>query len=219
MIMRILAIALALVAMSAQAQEEPMRFYGGVGVGAAEVQDLCRGVPAQYCEDTGVVVRGAVGWEVNRNFILEAAFNFAGGFVSPGARAVGYDGDTDVSTFGINAIGVLPLGDRVSLLGGLSGAFGLATTEIAEYQYQDCDLYYDSWYDDWEYYCRNNRYEDEYESDASLALGALVGVDLKLSSRFHVRAQAQRFFNLDGELSFLGERDVDFLTASFLVYF
>ncbi|MBC7982538.1 MAG: outer membrane beta-barrel protein [Candidatus Obscuribacterales bacterium] len=212
-----------LVSAAAYAQPRPQQWYIGGGIGGAEVQDLCRGIPDEFCEDTGLALRGFAGWRVNRNFALEAAFNFASGFVSPGARVVGYDGDTDVSSFGVNAIGFLPVGSRVALMGGLSGAFGIATTQVTDYRYRsdssDCDWYWDSWDDEWEYYCRNNSYDDEYESDASLAFGALLGVEVQVTKRFYLRAQAQRFFDVDGGLAFMGERDVDFVTANVLFEF
>jgi hypothetical protein len=201
---------------------EPFNWYAGGGIGVAEVHDLCKGVPREFCDDNGFALQGLAGWRPNRAFALEAAFNFAGQFTTPSARAVGYDGDTSAGFLSLNAIGFIPLGSRVSLLAGVSGAFTFTTTEVSNdrYTYRDCDWEYDWFDDDWEYRCRNYRDDDQdYESDVNVAAGALVGVEVQVARRFFVRGQAQRFFNVDGGLSFGERRHVDVVTANVLFAF
>lgn len=204
------------------AETDARRWYAGGGFGVAEVNKLCQGVPDQWCDADGFALQGFAGWQVNRYFALEAALSFAGSFTTPSARVVGYDGDTSAAFFGVNAIGFVPLGSRVSLLGGVSGAFTYAVTDVADdyYTTRECDWEYDWFDDDWEYRCRNRRYEDDrYESDVNVAGGLLAGVQVQVTRRFHVRGQVQRFFDVDGGLSFGKRRDVDIVTANVLFSF
>jgi hypothetical protein len=167
-------------------------------------------------------MQGLAGWQVNRYFALEAALSFAGTFTTPSARVVGYDGDTSAAFFSINAIGFIPLGSRVSLLGGLTGAFTYTVTDTEDEYYttRECDWEYDWYDDDWEYRCRNYRSEDDrYESDVNAAAGVLAGVQVKIARRFQVRGQVQRFFDVDGGLSFGERRHVDLATANVLFTF
>jgi hypothetical protein len=212
----------ALLGAQSVAAAEPYNWYAGGGIGVAEVHDLCKGVPREFCDDNGFALQGLAGWRPSRMFALEAAFNFAGQFTTPSARAIGYDGDTSASFLSVNAIGFIPLGSRVSLLGGITGAFTFTTTEVSDDRYttRDCDWEYDWFDDDWEYRCRNYREENkDYESDVNIAAGALVGVEVQVARRFSVRGQAQRFFNVDGGLSFGERRHVDVVTANVLFAF
>ncbi len=86
--------------------------------------------------------------------------------------------------------------------------------------YSTC--YYDgySYYDGWYYYCTDHSYDHrDYRSDTSVAAGALLGIDVKVADRVHVRTQAQRYFNVQGELAFGGHRDIDQFTVNGLYKF
>ncbi|HTE43161.1 MAG TPA: outer membrane beta-barrel protein [Steroidobacteraceae bacterium] len=209
-----------LLALSSAANAQVEEWYVGVGAGVTNVRELCDGVPGAFCDDDGATARVIAGWKINPYLVLEAQIDFSGGFTSPGARAVGYDGDTSVSFLGLNLIGFLPLGPRVSLFGGLSGAFGYVRTDVYEYyDTQDCDSYYDSYYDDWSYYCRNNGYEDEYETNSTVVGGALAGVQINMSKWLQLRLQAQRYFNMDGGIAFGDRRAVDTASINLIVPF
>jgi hypothetical protein len=198
-------------------------WYVGGGLGGAQVEELCEGAPAWYCDDEGVAIRAFGGYRATPFFAVEASFDAGGDFLTPGARAAGYDGSTTASFFGVNAIGFVPVGSRVAFYGGLSGAIAYATTEVSDYAYRvtyetDCRR---DWYDDdWDYYCTTRRYyEDEYDSDTSLAGGAVLGVEVQITRRFHLRAQVQRYFSVDGGLAFGDRRDVNVATLNALFAF
>jgi hypothetical protein len=197
-------------------------WYFGVGAGVADIDGLCHGAPSQYCDDQGVAFRAFGGWRVNRFFAVEAAFDAGADFLTPGARAAGYDGHTTASFFGVNAIGFIPLGSRVSLFGGISGAFGFATTRVSDYYSRSSSDCHRDWFDDdWDYYCNNNRYnnDNDYTSNSTVAAGALAGVEVQIGRRFQLRAQAQRYFNVDGGLAFGERRDLDLITINGLFLF
>jgi hypothetical protein len=212
-----LCVAMLLVDSAARAES----WYIGGGAGVADINGLCQGAPSQYCDDQGAALRLFGGWHPNEYFALEGAVDVGVDFLTPGARAAGYDGHTSASFIGINAIGFIPLGSRVSLFGGVSGAFGYASTRVSDYysrQSGDCRR---DWYDnDWYYYCTNHgNSNNDYTSHSTVAGGALVGVQVNLNRRVQLRAQAQRYFNVDGGLAFEQRRDVDFFTVNGLFSF
>jgi len=203
---------------SAQAEQ----WYVGVGAGVAQVDALCDGAARNLCDDNGGAGRLTVGWKFNPYLALEGAIDFGSDFTAPGARAFGLDGETDVSFLALNLIGFAPLGQRVSLYGGVGGAFSSVRTAVYDYRYrdsQDCEWQYDYYDDDWDYYCRNRNEEDDYETESSVAASALLGAEIHLGRHVLVRVQGQRYFNVDGGIAFGERRAVDVVTANILVAF
>jgi|GEM_PF-2082626 len=201
-------------------------WYVGAGLGIANVKDMCPSNSfASDCDDSGGALRVFGGMQINPFFALEASLDLNGDYQAPGARAAGYDGSTSSYFFGLNAIGFLPVAPRLSLYGGVSGAFSYVSVDVTERRYHNgsySTCYYDGYdsYNGWYYYCTNDRYDDRrYRSDSSAVAGALVGVDVKVADRFHVRAQAQRYFNVESDLGFGGHSDVDQFTVNGLFMF
>lgn len=216
-------VAIGIPAGAAAAETSIGQWYVGGGVGLSEVNDLCPMGTLAGCDDTGGSFRVFGGLQLNRYFALEAALDLNGEFLSPGSTAAGYNGDTGAYFLGLNAIGFVPLGERFSLYGGLSGAFSRVTTDVTETRYHNgtfSTCYYDGYdyYYGWYYYCTNHRDRD-YRSDTSVVGGALLGIDVQVASRVHLRAQAQRYFNVEGDLAFGGGRDVDQFTVNALFSF
>jgi opacity protein-like surface antigen len=196
-------------------------WYLGLGAGVARVDGLCDNAPRELCDHDAGAARGIVGWRPNRYFALEGSFDFSGDYTAPGARAVGLDGDTGAFFLGVNAVGFMPLGSRVSLYGGVGGAFTYVSTAVYDYDDRDgddCTYRYDYYYDEWYYYC-NNRRDDDYESDSAVAATALAGLQIKVANHVLVRLQAQRYFSVDGGLAFGDRRAVDVATANLLLSF
>jgi hypothetical protein len=192
-------------------------WYVGGGLGIANVRDLCAG-PATYdCDDQGSMARVFGGMHVNRFVAVEATLDLAGNWRSPGARAEGFDGSTGAVMFGVNLLGTLPLGPRLSLYAGASGAFSYISLDVTDKRTNGNQTvcYYDSYYSDWYDYCYNRSYDrHNYESETSVTAGALAGVDVAIAKRIHVRAQAQRYFNVKADLAFGGRRDVDMFSVN-----
>jgi hypothetical protein len=212
--------ALMTVVTSAQAQtNSDESWYVGGGLGLAKVNDLCVNGSRYGCDDQAGAFRVFGGLQLNKYFAVEAAFDISGDFLSPGSTAAGYDGSVAASFFGLNVIGSIPLSQRVSLYGGVSGVFSYVLTDVSETRYHNgstTTCYYDGYdyYDGWYSYC-TNRYQDRnYRSDTSVAGGALAGIDIAVARRVHVRAQAQRYFDVSGDLAFGGDRDVDMFTLN-----
>jgi hypothetical protein len=209
--------ALMAVTTSAQAQtNSDESWYVGGGLGISNVDKLCSGTRYD-CDDDGAALHVFGGLKLNPYFAFEASFDVTGGLRTPGARAAGYDGDVSALFLGINAVGSIPLGSRVSLLGGLSGVFSFASTDVTNDRYRNSGnttCYYDSYYDDWYSYCTNHRYDRDYETESAVAAGALLGIEVRVAKNVHVRAQAQRYFNVNADLAFNGDRDVDLFTLN-----
>jgi opacity protein-like surface antigen len=196
-------------------------WYVGLGAGVARVDELCDDAPRQFCDEDGGAARLVAGWRPNRYFALEGSFDFSGDYTAPGARAVGLDGDTGAFFIGLNAIGFVPLGSRVSLYGGVGGAFTYISTAVYDYDDRDgddCAYQYDYYYDEWYYYCRD-RGDNDYESDSSVALSAMAGLQIQIANHVLLRMQAQRYFNVDGGLAFGDRRAVDVATVNLLLSF
>jgi hypothetical protein len=199
-------------------------WYVGGGLGVSKANDACSGTFSD-CDDTAGAFRVFGGLQLSPHFALEATLDLDGKYRAPGARAAGYDGSTGAYFFGLNAIGFLPVAERVSLYGGLSGAFSYVSTDVTERRYHNgtySTCYYDGYdsYYGWYSYCTNNSYDDrDYRSDTSVAAGALVGIDVRVADRVHVRAQAQRYFNVQGDLAFGGNSDIDQFTFNGLFMF
>jgi hypothetical protein len=210
---------------AASADKADGNWYVGGGVGAAKVRDMCPNGTFRDCDDSGGAFRVFGGFQANQYFALEASLDLDGEFKAPGARDAGYDGSTGAYFFALNAIGFLPVANRVSLYGGLSGAFSYVSTDVTARRYHNgtySTCYYDNYdsYYGWYSYCTDNRDDDrDYHSDSSMVAGALAGVDVRVANHIHVRAQAQRYFNVEGDLGFGGRSDVDQVTINGLFMF
>jgi len=206
--------------LSSMAKSYDDSWYVGAGFSAVQINDLCRGVPGSICDNSslGLSLRG--GWYVNRYFAIEGVIDGASSFTSPAARAANLNGKTSVGMIGVGGVGFIPLGPKVSLLGGASIAYAQASTKLYAdgTATRDCHYYYSDWYDDWEYYCEHH-YDDDYESGGSGVLGAQVGVEIQPTRHVRLRAHAQRYFSVDGGLSFGQRRDVDVMGVAVLFAF
>jgi OmpA-OmpF porin, OOP family len=107
-------------------------FYAGVSVGRAEARDWCSidGAPAGFalgaCDDRDTAWKLFAGYQFNRNFALEATYMDLGDYsatVSAFGTPVGIN--ADATSWGIAAVGLLPLDQQFSLFGKL----GVARTE------------------------------------------------------------------------------------------
>jgi hypothetical protein len=206
--------------LGAMAESRDSSWYVGAGFSAMQINDLCKGAPSSICDNSslGLSIRG--GWYVNRYFALEGIIDGASSFTSPAARAANLNGKTSVGMIGIGGVGFVPLNSKVSLLGGVSLAYAQASTKIYAdgTAPRDCHYYYSDWYDDWEYYCEHHR-DDDYESGGNGVLGAQVGIEVQPTRHVRVRAHAQRYFSVDGGLSFGQRRDVDVMGVAVLLAF
>jgi len=208
------------VSATVMAHEKNNSWYVGGGLSAMQIKKLCTGAPADICDDSslGVSLRG--GWYLNRYVALEGLVDAAGSFTSPAARAANLNGKTSVSLIGVGLVGFIPVSSKVSLLGGVSAAYGEASTKIYADGTgpRDCQYHYSSWYDDWEYYCRNHD-DDHYSSGGSTAFGAQLGVEVAPAQHVHVRIHAQRYFSVDGGLAFGQRREIDNIGVAVLLAF
>ncbi len=195
-------------------------WYVGGGPSAMRINGLCTGAPANLCDDSslGLSVRG--GWYLNRYLTIEGSVDTASSFTSPAARSANLNGKTTVSLAGIGLVGFLPVGEKVSLIGGASVVYGEASTKIYAdgFRSRDCNNHYSGWSDDWQSYCRNHN-DDEYHSDGSASFGAQVGIEIEAVRHVHVRIHAQRYFSVDGGLAFGQHRDLDTTGIAVLLAF
>jgi OmpA-OmpF porin, OOP family len=128
-------VACAVLAAPSAVLAQDARFYIGGSLGQAEAEGVCDDVrtlvtgigTVSSCDEKDSAWKFFGGYQFNRNFALEASY-FDYGSVSASGQTFGipFSVSGDATAFGIAAMGILPLGDRVSLFGKL----GLLNTEI-----------------------------------------------------------------------------------------
>jgi hypothetical protein len=193
--------------------------YVGGGAGFGEVQDFCTAENRMFCEEEGGVLRGFAGFRFSEYFALEASFDALVGLQAPGARARGLDGDTDMLTLSFNALTFIPLAERVWIYGGGSVGASVVSTDISAADSDDSRR--KDWDDDWDDddWDSDAEGDSEYESDVGVALGGMLGVEVKFSEDIRGRVQWQHWNQVDGERAFYGKRDVDLYSANFVWMF
>jgi OOP family OmpA-OmpF porin len=111
------------------------RFYLGGSFGQAEAEGVCDDVrllvtgigSVGACDEKDSAWKFFGGYQLNRNFALEASY-FDYGSVSASGQTFGvpFSVSGDATAFGLAAVGILPLGSQFSLFGKL----GLLSTEM-----------------------------------------------------------------------------------------
>ena len=169
-------------------------FYVGASIGKAEAKDVCTGVNSisgATCDDKDTTWKIFGGYQFNRNFALEIGYS-DGGEVK--ASAFGVNASIEASVFELVGVGTLPLGNNFSLYGkiGLYRADTEATATAGALSVR------------------------EEESNTDLTFG--IGAQFDLSKRFAIRAEWQRYQDVDGGDT-IGEGDVDVISIGALFRF
>jgi OOP family OmpA-OmpF porin len=111
-----LAGAVALAASQAALAQDAGWYLGG-SIGQATAQDWCNGVgPGVSCEDSDTAWRIFGGYQVNRNFAVEAGYHDLG---SATASTGSVRLNADATALELVGIGMLPLAERFSVYGKL----------------------------------------------------------------------------------------------------
>ena len=109
------------------AQQQTGRFYAGGSFGQAELNGFCsdvRSIAASVggsvnsCDEKDSAFKLFGGYQVNRNFAVEASY-FSYGEASATGQSLGvpFRINTDATAFGVAALGIVPLGNQFSLFG------------------------------------------------------------------------------------------------------
>lgn len=110
-----------LAAASAQAQVEGSGGYFGLGAGQAMAQDYCAGEPGltlATCDDKDTGYRIYGGYKFNRNLAIEGAYVDLGSYPASGTLlGTPFDLKVDIAGLTVQAVGMVPVGDYVTLLG------------------------------------------------------------------------------------------------------
>lgn len=107
---------MAFFAQSALAADDGIYMGGGLGVGTAAIQNLTTGVSTVYTSSGGRLIGG---YQFNKNFAIEGEYVNLGTFTDP-TLAV------DATSYGIGAVGSLPLGSSQTF--SLYGKIGMSST-------------------------------------------------------------------------------------------
>jgi len=113
--------------------------YVGAAVGSASYHEVCHdasllinaegAIQCLHKEDTGSKLFG--GWRFHRYFAAELSYIDFGSVSAPGAiGGVPVTSTTKAKAFGVSALGILPLGDRLSIVGRLGVQRSRVETDI-----------------------------------------------------------------------------------------
>lgn len=106
---------LSTLAFSSAAVASESGVYGAFDLGQSKMADACTGIPAGVsCTNTATAFRVAGGYQVNKNFGIEANYMDSGKTTASG---FGVTVDGGVTGFGVAAVGMLPLSETFALTG------------------------------------------------------------------------------------------------------
>lgn len=197
----------ALLAASAAAwSQAPGRFYAGAAIGQSKMKDACASDPdtlVTNCDDKDTAWRIFGGYQFNRNFALELAYNDVGrakGTVSFASGTSNFTGDVkiDVTAFELSGVASLPFANRFAGFGRLG-------------------LYYG------EVHSRGS-FTDQFGqravgslSDTNVGLTFGLGASYDLTEKVTFRVEWQRFNDVG--TNDIGKSDVDVLSVAGLYRF
>jgi OOP family OmpA-OmpF porin len=129
----LLGAALALSAPAAFAQAQGL--YIGGSIGQAQADGFCDSEPGftvTSCDDKDTGWKAFVGYRVNRNFAVEGSY-MNGGELGGTVNSFFGTGTvkTDVTAWGIAALGILPVSERVELFGKLGFVRGESDSDVS----------------------------------------------------------------------------------------
>lgn len=106
---------------AAHAQVEGSGGYFGLGAGQVMAQDYCDSAPGlviSNCDDKDTGYRIFGGYKFNRNLAIEGAYADLGSYPASGTfQGNPFNVKSDVTGLTVQAVGMVPMGDFVTLLG------------------------------------------------------------------------------------------------------
>lgn len=172
------------------AQESENKIYLGGAFGQTKVNGACDDVRSTFsafggstssCSDTDNGWKIFGGYQVNKNFAVEATYIDWGGFSGTGtALGLPFNVTGDATSFGVAAVGILPLNERFSVFG-KAGILMTDTTVTA----------------------RSGSVSSS-ESDSSSELHIGVGMLFNVTQRFAIRAEWERATDTEIDMLSIG---------------
>ncbi len=187
-----------LAASSAAWSQEP-RFYLGGAVGQATMKDACQDLPSGFsCDDKDTAFKLFGGYQINRNFAVEAAYNDFGKAKANGTiSGVSVDATAEATAWELTAIGSWPIANRFAVYGKLGVYYGdLKSNATAT---------------------SGGATGTGSAKDTNTDLTFGLGASFDLTRNVSLRAEWQRFNDMGGNDT--GKSDVDMLSIGALYRF
>jgi OOP family OmpA-OmpF porin len=202
--------ALATIAGSALAQQQPSGWYGGISAGQSSADVDASGLTvlgatasSTSVEDTDTGFKVYGGYRFNRNLAVEAGWADLGAFsatrrvTAPATGSI--KAETKVSGLFGQVVGIIPVAERFSVFG-TAGLYANEVKTTISTSGAVVPLGATS----------------ASNSDANLKVGVGAGYDF--TDKFGVRVEWERFFDL-GDDSVGGKSDVDFVSIGLVIRF
>lgn len=169
--------------------------YLGLSVGQSKTEDFCEG--AATCDDTDTAWKVLGGYRLNANFAVEGVYQDLGGAVASGTVSdpdISFTGtlDSDAWALSVDAVGILPLGDKFNLF----GKVGMAYTSVDATLRGSGTAFGQPFSGSFSH----------KDSDVGLKLG--VGVAFEVIDKLSVRFEWERFNDAGGDY----EADIDLIS-------
>jgi OOP family OmpA-OmpF porin len=104
----------------AQGKGQDGRFYVGGSYGQATANDFCSEFAGLGCDDQATAWKIFAGYQVNRNFAIEATYLQTDDFtVSGNFLGIPVTANVDATAFGLAAVGMLPVASNFTIFGKL----------------------------------------------------------------------------------------------------
>ena len=172
----------------AQSRPADTGWYVGVSVGQSQAADICEGIPGCDDKDTAYKIFG--GYQVNRNFAIEAGYTDLGkakiNLTGPGGFV---NAEFKANAWEVVGVGILPVADRFSLFGKIGLYRGELEGTLSSNVLGTTPL-------------------TGKDTNTDLTFG--VGLKFDITNNFALRGEWQRYSSLGG--SEVGETDVDVLS-------
>lgn len=207
-------------------------WYWGAGGGAAKIKNLCEIDTGLACDDSGLLIRGLGGYQLNPAVAFEAAIDIGVGYDSPYI----YSNNDDSSNLGYlmlqaQTVFFIPVAKTVSLIAGIGAC-------ISSVSYDEEDEIYtrssssgqkrqktsdnqalSDWFDD-DYdsddYDSDDDDDDNGGSDLEACGSGLIGLQVGLTEKSSLRIQNQYYFDVDGDAGFHGKKDINAFSINFI---
>lgn len=207
-------------------------WYWGAGGGAAKIKGLCNIDTGLDCDDSGLVVRGLGGYQLNRAVAFEAALDIGVGYDSPYIYSR-YDESSNLGYVMLQAQTVffIPVAKTVSLIAGVGACissvsyeeedevYTMSSSTLQKQQKTSGNQPVSDWFDD-DYDSDNDNYYDDDDDDDGSDLEAcgsgLIGVQVGLTEKSSLRIQNQYYFDVDGDAGFHGKKDINAFSINFI---
>lgn len=174
---------------------------GGIGAGETCAEKNETQISGDYCSDASLLLRGALGREINNYFVVEGSLDALVNSVVPRRYSHSTEDKVSALTIGIAGFATLPITESFRLFVGPSLGVSLARVSISTEVFD------------------NNSTTSEVDNgntEFGTNYGWSAGFDIGTLSDGKIRLQWQSWRSLDSEAVYNGKFDANYLSINFI---